>query len=151
MTYHDPLDRYPPDWRSRSSFTRRLTLNRCCDCWIRRSKDTHHLFYPPYPLQLPLIALVGLCGDCHSSRRGKAHNLRLYKVHKNPWLNHNVAKYSIPIRLKMLTLLAIIWLGIPSLLFGASFRVGAQLKTQGLSSVLPHETSRVLPHPRGSR
>lgn len=151
MTYYDD-DRYPNDWGTRRNITRSLTLHRCCDCWWRKAQDTHHLFYPPYFLQQPLISLVGLCDYCHSNRRGKAHNLKLYKTYKhNPRLNHNTLAYSIPIRLKMLTLLAIIWLGIPSLLFGASFQIGAQLRVQGLSSVLPHEANRVLPHPRGSR
>jgi hypothetical protein len=57
--------RYPPGWSDLSRFTLAVTLGQCSWCWWRRAKYAHHMYYPWYFLQWPLLCLLPLCSKCH--------------------------------------------------------------------------------------
>lgn len=101
-------NRYPSDWDDRSRFTRSIVYNFCVNCWIGNADETHHLYYPPHPLQLPLTCLVPLCDRCHHK---KAHSFKNYIVHpRNKWRNRNTSKFAWMLRFKMFVLLVLLWL-----------------------------------------
>jgi hypothetical protein len=109
--------RRPPNWDSLSDLTLKVTFGRCCNCWIRAAKHSHHTMYPPRWLQWPLICLFPLCLICH----GFAHRRENYYIsRKSNWYNRNYFGFYLKLLTKTILLIAVEW----SAIIGAIFCAG---------------------------
>lgn len=93
--------RYPPNWDEISDFTIAVTRGRCGRCFVRRATLAHHMSYPPYWLQKPLISLIPLCSQCH----GEAHR----KTNWNKKKRNNHPEFAWKLRLNLVITFLTTW------------------------------------------
>ncbi len=95
-------DRYPQNWRDISLACKNSTKNKCCNCWQKTAKHSHHsryrlLFLKPRKWSIGLF-LFPLCENCHIIAHSKSNYFKDSK--KALWGNKNRLKYVWILRLK---------------------------------------------------